>query len=201
MTYLLPDPLRLHPATHELIQRDYLLLKESYPMCTPIQQIHNTIMHFAPDLYAAIASIQQATKRLLADMRTYPADAEKLTKFLPYASEFCERVQETSAKLHNGEPARQAAIEALDKLMAESKQREEERRQQWLVEVVAGDAYFGGPGAYQRIRDEYFAELDMKKREALRQRIRTFQYAYRQSEQPPVQPEPVQAGLWQEVLV
>lgn len=192
------DPLCLHPSTYELVHRHYWDLKEIYTNCTPVHQIYNTIRACAPDLSTAIASIRLATQRLLADMRTYPDEAWKLAQALPYIEEFCELVQETSAKLHNAEPVRRANIEALNRLHAESQQREEEARQRWQAEVAAGDAYFGGPGAYQQIRDKYYAELDMKKREALRQRIRAFQDAYHAGEQP-AQPELalVQAGLWE----
>ena len=191
------DPLTLHPSTHELVQRDYLWLKEFYPFCTPIQQICNTIMHYAPDLSAAVASIQQASTSLLADMRKYPADAEKLARALPYLADFCERVQETSARLHNGEPAQRENIEALNRLLAESEQREEERRQQWLAEVAAGDAYFGGPGAYQIARDNHYATLDTKEYAASGERLRVFREAYHRDEQPQPEAAPVQAGLWE----
>jgi len=194
------DPLCLHPDTFELVHREYFWRKDDHPFCTPIQQIYNTLRHCAPDMRAAVAEVQQGTKQLLADMRVYPDEAWKMAQALPHIEDFCECVQETSAKLHNGEPDRRASIEALNRLWAESQQREEEQRQRWLAEVTAGDAHFGGPGAYQQTRDEYYAELDMKKREALRQRIRAFQDAYHQGEQP-AQPqrelEPVQAGLWE----
>jgi hypothetical protein len=192
------DPLALHPSTHELIQRDYLWLKLDYPNCTPIQQICNSIMHFAPDLPAAIASIQQATQRLLVDIAAYPDEAEKLARALPYLADFCELVQETSAKLHNGESAQRAAIEALNRLHTESERREEARRQQWLAEVAAGDAYFGGPGAYQLARDAHYAALDAKEYAASGERLRAFRDEYHRGEQPQREAEPVQASLWQE---
>lgn len=192
------DPKHLHPDTFECVHCHYFRLHEAYPFCTPIQQIYNTIRHFAPDLSAAIASIRQATTRLLTDMRTYPEEARELSQELPYIEAFFEQVQETSARLHNGEDARRANIEALNRLHAESQQREEEARQRWQAEVAAGDAYFGGPGAYQRIRDEYFAEFNTKKREALRQRIRAFQHAYQQGQQAEQEPVMVQVGLWED---
>lgn len=195
--YIPVDPLALHPSTHVLIQRDYLWLANDYPFCTPIQQICNTIMHYAPDLLAAIAAIQRASKSLLADMRKYPAEAEKLARALPWLEDFCEYVQETSAKLHNGEQGQREAIEALNRLHAESQQREAERQQQWLAEVAAGDAYFGGPGAYQRARDEHYAALDAKEYAASGERLRTFRDAYHRGEIPQPEAAPVQAGLWE----
>lgn len=194
------DPLCLHPDTHELIQREYLYLKESYPTCTPIQQIYNTIMHFAPDLHAAVASIQQATKRLIADIRAYASDTEKLARALPYLEDFCERVQETSAYLHNGEPAKREAIAQFNESWARMKQMEEEARERWDREVATGDAYFGGPGSYQRARDAHYATSDLKEWKASGDRIRAFRVAYHQGEQPQRELAPVQAGLWQEAI-
>jgi hypothetical protein len=195
--YIPVDPLTLHPSTHELVQRQYLVLRDCYPNCTPVQQLYNSVMHFAPDLPTAIASIQQASKSLLADMRAYPDEAEKLARALPYLADFCECVQETSAKLHNGEQGQREAIEALNRLHAESQQREAERQQQWLAEVAAGDAYFGGPGAYQRARDEHYAALDAKEYAASGERLRTFRDAYHRGEIPQPEAAPVQAGLWE----
>lgn len=192
------NALRLHPSTLEVVHRRYFILKDTYPCCTIIHQIYNTIRAYAPNLNAAIARIQQGTKHLLVDMRAYPEEAWKLAEDLPYIEEFCEYVQETSAKLHNGEPARQANIEALNQLRMESKKREQENRLRWLAEKTAGDAYFGGPDAYQCIREEYYAETDMKKREALRQRIRAFQEMYHTGKQT-TQPEPVQVELWEAI--
>lgn len=194
------DPKRLHPDTFELVHRHYFWLTDSYPWCVTIHQIYNTIRACAPDLTLAIASIKQAVQRIIADMRTYPDDAWELAQALPYIEEFCERVQETSARLHNGEDAKRANIEALNRLHIKSEQRAEEARQRWQAEVEAGDAYFGGPGAYQRIREEMYATLDMKAHEALRERIRAFQSAYRSgtlAAQEQCEPEPVQVELWE----
>lgn len=194
------NPLRLHPDTFELVHRDYWDLKDIYPWCTPIHQIYNTLRACAPDLTIAIASIKQAAQCILADMRAYPDDAWRLAEALPHIEAFFERVQETSARLHNGEPAKRASIETLNRLHIESEQRAEEMRQRWQTEQAAGDAYFGGPGAYQRIREEMYAELDIKKHETLRERIRAFQRAYRAGTLPTQEqykPEPVQAELWE----
>lgn len=195
------DPLALHPSTHELIQRDYLWLKEFYPFCTPIQQICNTIMHFAPDLPAAIASIQHATEQTIADMCKYPDDAEKLARALPWLEDFCELVQETSAKLHNAEPAKRANIEALSQLLAESEQRAEEHRQRWQAEVVAGDAYFGGPGKYERLRDAHYSAPTMQEYTTTGDRLRAFRKSYHSGNRSTIPPEPVPmlASLWEEI--
>lgn len=194
------DALRLHPSTFEVVHRRYFILKDTYPCCTIVHQIYNTIRAYAPDLNAAIAHIQQGTKNLLVDMRTYPEEAWKLAEDLPYIAEFCEYVQETSAKLHNAESAKRANIEALNQLHMESKKREQENRLRWLAEKTAGDMYFGGPDTYQCIREEYYAETDMKKREVLRQRIRAFQEMYHTGKLvAQEQPEPVQVELWEAI--
>lgn len=191
------DPRKLHPSTFRDVHCDYRRLKDADPWCTPIHQIYNTLEACAPDLSAAIASVQAGTQRLLADMRKYPNEARKLSQALPYIEEFFETCQEISAKLHNQEPARRAAIEALNQSCAKAEQMEKEARQRWLAEVAAGDAYFGGPGSYQRIREEMFAEMDVKKHEALRARIRAFQRSYYEQPAQTVSMA-IQVGLWSE---
>jgi len=194
--YIPVDPRRLHPSTLELVRRRYFYLKDIYPWDASIRQIYNTLQACAPDIHAAIAEVKRGEQRLLADMCTYPTEAWKLSQTLSYIEDFFECVQEASAKLHNTEPARRATIEALNRLRAKAERIAEEERQRWMAEVAAGDAYFGGPGSYQQVSEEYFAATDMKQREALRARIRAFQHAYQTTEPEPAEHELVQAGLW-----
>jgi hypothetical protein len=92
----------LHPDTFELVYKTYYWKSRDDTWCTPIQQIWHTICDFAPDIYAIIADIQAAEARLHAEH-----DEEKLAAYQPYLDEFYALVHQTSAELHEQEPAKQ----------------------------------------------------------------------------------------------
>lgn len=191
----------LHPDTRELVCFHYWDLHQIYPNSTPIQQIYNAIVG-TPDLGMAIEKIQRSSQKLLADMRAYPDDAYELGRFLPFLEDFCELVQETSARLHNREPAKREAYERVSALLDQLKQAEETARTEWQRFVEAGDAYFGAPGAYLRLLNARYSETGAKEWEAIRDRLRAFREAYEQGTLPPAQTvtEPTQANLWMEEI-
>jgi hypothetical protein len=121
--HLAEERLHMHPGTFELIQRAYLWKSRDYPTCISVQQLYNTIRANSPDIHAAVAEVQRGTQRLLEAIRRYPDEAEHLSGRLFYVEEFFELVQETSAYLQNGEPAKRAALAYFEATMPEPEER------------------------------------------------------------------------------
>jgi hypothetical protein len=89
----------MHKDTFKLISTEYFYLHLDLPTCTDIQQIYNTIIHYAPSLELVLQAMRLGDSRLMEDIKKYPSESYKFINSLEWSADFYEMVQEIDAKL------------------------------------------------------------------------------------------------------
>lgn len=107
----------------------YQWLALDYPTNTTLQQLHNTIEAYRPDLTAMIEAVERGEQKLLEDIERYPAEAERLARALPYVQDFYRNVQAMSDLLDASDARWQAAKARLDLAWEEHKRKWQARHE------------------------------------------------------------------------